>query len=69
MIHLDTSKIGQVDQKSFEEKIEESNKIHVSYVCVCVMNIKRSIYLRDHHDCDIMVVGFLTTYAISPYHH
>ena len=35
MIHLDTSKIGQVDQKSLEEKIEESNKIHVSYVCVC----------------------------------
>jgi hypothetical protein len=34
MIHLDTSKIGQVDQKSLEEKIEESNKIHVSYVCV-----------------------------------
>ncbi|XP_063422030.1 WD repeat-containing protein 46-like [Mytilus trossulus] len=27
MIHLDTGKIGQVDQKTMEDKIEESNKI------------------------------------------
>lgn len=30
MIHLDTGKIGQVDQKTMEDKIEESNKILVS---------------------------------------
>ena len=30
MIHLDTGKIGQLDTKTYQEKVEEHNKIHVS---------------------------------------
>ena len=30
MIHLDTKAIGKVDMKTFMEKVEENNKVHVS---------------------------------------
>jgi len=33
--------------------------IYISYI----------ISLRDHHGRDRMVVGFITTYVISAYHH
>lgn len=32
MIHLDSKMIGKVDMKSFVERVEENNKIHVSTV-------------------------------------
>jgi len=32
--------------------------------------IKKTLKLnRGHHGCDRMIVGFMTTYAISAYHH
>lgn len=30
MIHLDTKQISKVDMKTFAEKVDENNKIHVS---------------------------------------
>lgn len=43
MIHLDSKMIGKVDMKSFIERVEENNKIHVSTVIFYRVHINTEI--------------------------
>ena len=46
--------------------VSNAKQVKLKYIVCCLVEPR---YLQGHPDCDHMVVGFTTTYAISVYHH